>query len=116
MRRARAEDALCPVQPLPGTARTHKGDDEGWAGRCAYWALQAGAEKSDRRRKPERHPLLILTGHGMRLRVDNGALLVQNGFTHYPQRREEFRFFLEIGACHPASLSSTAAAASLSMC
>jgi CRISPR-associated protein Cas1 len=29
----------------------------------------------------------------MRLRIEHGTLLVQNGFTHYPQRREEFRLF-----------------------
>jgi CRISPR-associated protein Cas1 len=29
----------------------------------------------------------------VRLRVDHGALLVQDGFTHYPQQRDEFRFF-----------------------
>jgi CRISPR-associated endonuclease Cas1 len=34
-----------------------------------------------------------LSGHGVRLSVDHGALLVQNGFTHYPQKREEWRFF-----------------------
>jgi CRISP-associated protein Cas1 len=29
----------------------------------------------------------------MRLRIDRGTLLVQDGFTHYPQQREEFRLF-----------------------
>lgn len=29
----------------------------------------------------------------MRLRVHQGSLVVQNGFTHYPQEREELRFF-----------------------
>ncbi len=29
----------------------------------------------------------------MSLRVDHGALAVRNGFTHYPQREEEHRFF-----------------------
>lgn len=29
----------------------------------------------------------------MSLRVDHGALVVRNGFTHYPQRAEELRFF-----------------------
>ena len=29
----------------------------------------------------------------MNLRVDHGALVVRNGFTHYPQRAEEHRFF-----------------------
>jgi CRISP-associated protein Cas1 len=29
----------------------------------------------------------------VRLRIDGGSLFVQNGFTHYPQKREEWRFF-----------------------
>src|ERR1700757_1320738 len=29
----------------------------------------------------------------MRLRIDNGALLVRNGFTHYPQALDERRYF-----------------------
>ena len=29
----------------------------------------------------------------MRLRVDHGSLVVQNGFTHYPQERGQWRFF-----------------------
>jgi CRISP-associated protein Cas1 len=34
-----------------------------------------------------------LPGNGMRLQVDNGALVVRGGFTHYPQRQEAWRFF-----------------------
>ena len=30
-------------------------------------------------------PILILTGHGVSIRVDTGSLLINNGFTHYPQ-------------------------------
>jgi len=36
---------------------------------------------------------LILAGHGVSLRVDAGTLLVRNGFTHYPQKQETYRFF-----------------------
>jgi CRISPR-associated endonuclease Cas1 len=36
---------------------------------------------------------MVLTGYGMRLRVDNGALVVRNGFTHYPQAVDEQRYF-----------------------
>jgi CRISPR-associated endonuclease Cas1 len=35
----------------------------------------------------------VLVGHGVRLRIHQGTLLVQNGFTHYPQKREELRLF-----------------------
>ena len=35
----------------------------------------------------------MITGHGMGLRIDNGALVVRNGFTHCPQALKEWRFF-----------------------
>jgi CRISPR-associated endonuclease Cas1 len=68
-------------------------DDSGWADRCNYW-LKKTAPKSREfvARAAVRQPL-ILTGHGVRLSVDHGALLVQDGFTHHPQQRETWRFF-----------------------
>ncbi len=41
----------------------------------------------------QRHAPLVITGHGMGLRIDNGALVVRDGFTHYPQALKEWRFF-----------------------
>jgi CRISPR-associated protein Cas1 len=69
-------------------------DGLAWAERCAYWP-EVPTEK--RRWGPRvtrhSHKPLVLTGHGMRLNVDNGALVVRNGFTHYPQHQEQWRFF-----------------------
>jgi CRISP-associated protein Cas1 len=76
----------------PGNAVT-SADDCAWAERCAYW--QPGPAKTPTRRlrtNPVRSPL-ILAGHGIRLRVDHGALVVRDGFTHYPQQVSEHRFF-----------------------
>lgn len=66
----------------------------GWALRSAYWngKLKAKAAQQNRALRDRREPL-ILSGHGIKLRVDRGTLLVQNGFTHYPQQREEWRLF-----------------------
>jgi CRISP-associated protein Cas1 len=68
-------------------------DDTQWATRSSMW--QARVEKASARRtkraKPQ--PALILGGHGVSLRIENGALTIQNGFTHYPQQREIFRYF-----------------------
>jgi hypothetical protein len=88
MLQAPAEPAATAAHVTPPTD-----DDLNWAARCIYW-LENRDPKSRPRKKnrPERQPL-ILSGHGMRLRIDHGTLLVQNGFTHYPQRREEFRLF-----------------------
>ena len=44
--------------------------------------------KRQRRQEP-----LILCGHGVSLRVDKGSLLIRDGFTHYPQPEETYRFF-----------------------
>ena len=35
----------------------------------------------------------MLCGHGVSLRVEKGTLAIRNGFTHYPQVAETFRFF-----------------------
>lgn len=68
-------------------------DDFEYAERCAYW-LEKSKErpKNFRFRRRDRRPI-ILTGHGVSLRIDRGTLLIRNGLTHYPQAREEFRFF-----------------------
>ncbi len=71
-------------------------EDAAWSERGQYWidtstkpAVWSGADSG---RHVERSPL-VLNGHGVRLRIHQGSLLVQNGFTHYPQAREEYRFF-----------------------
>ena len=64
-----------------------------WAERCRYWQSSPRPNARPLRNRRHTHEPLILTGHGMRLCVDHGALVVQNGFTHYPQRAEERRFF-----------------------
>lgn len=68
-------------------------DDLEWAERSAYWQQQAQwSPRHPHQKRRHRNPL-VLGGHGVRLRIDRGSLFVQNGFTHYPQRREEWRFF-----------------------
>jgi CRISP-associated protein Cas1 len=69
-------------------------DNLAWAERCGYW-IDIPAEKPRWGHRVTRHAHkpLILTGHGMRLNIDNGALVVRNGFTHYPQKQEQSRFF-----------------------
>src|ERR1035437_1414605 len=68
-------------------------DDHAWSERCRYWSAPR-LEKRRRGAPPRRvHRPLILTGHGMRLNVDQGTLLVRRGFTRYPQKQELYRFF-----------------------
>src|SRR5690242_1341661 len=68
-------------------------DDIKWAERSAYWQQQSTwRPRHPHQKRKVRNPL-VLGGHGVRLRIDRGSLFVQNGFTHYPQKREEWRFF-----------------------
>lgn len=68
-------------------------DSRDWAERCHYWLTAPIPDERPFRRRRATHEPLILTGHGMSLRIEHGALAVRNGFTHYPQRVEEYRFF-----------------------
>jgi CRISPR-associated protein Cas1 len=69
------------------------GDDFDWLRRTQMWQKRAlgfthGRAKRERPRTP-----LILSGHGVSLRIENGALTIRNGFTHYPQKQEIYRYF-----------------------
>jgi CRISPR-associated endonuclease Cas1 len=64
-----------------------------WAIRSEFWAAErAKSIRPIRRRQRNSNPL-ILCGHGMSLRVEQGTLIVRDGFSHYPQERITHRFF-----------------------
>jgi CRISP-associated protein Cas1 len=81
---------------MSGTVRvpdSPQPDSADWADRCRYWLnVPTSPKRIGRPLRRHRRPL-VLTGHGLKLQVSNGALLVRGGFTHYPQQREEWRFF-----------------------
>jgi CRISPR-associated protein Cas1 len=66
---------------------------DGWASRSEKW--RADSQKIPKRRKiRERQTApLILCGHGISMRVENGTLVVREGFTHYPQEAVRHQFF-----------------------
>src|SRR5437762_2949934 len=68
-------------------------NENGWAERSAYWQEQSAWKPRNANQKRKVRNPLVLGGHGVRLRIDRGSLYIANGFTHYPQRREEWRFF-----------------------
>jgi CRISPR-associated endonuclease Cas1 len=76
---------------LSNTSET-RGED--WHRQSEHWQAQNVLKAINQRRfrRAERKPL-TLAGHGMSLRVDNGALLVRGGRTHFPQQVKEYRFF-----------------------
>jgi len=64
-----------------------------WAIRSELWRAEAENSGGKRRVRERNSRPLILTGHGTSLRIENGALSIKQGFTHYPQQAEQFRFF-----------------------
>ncbi|MFM9889019.1 MAG: CRISPR-associated endonuclease Cas1 [Rickettsiales bacterium] len=70
------------------------GAHDRWAERGEYWLKKLNPVPQYKARKRRFiHKPLVLSGHGIRLRVDRGTLHITCGFTHYPQKREEYRFF-----------------------
>jgi CRISP-associated protein Cas1 len=64
-----------------------------WSNRGEFW-LAKSAEFQKPRKLRQRNPNpLILCGHGVSMRIENGALVIRDGFTHYPQERNVQRFF-----------------------
>ncbi len=64
-----------------------------WAIRSEFWRAEADKSGGKRRLRERNSRPLILTGQGTSLRIENGALSIKQGFTHYPQKAEQFRFF-----------------------
>ena len=69
------------------------GDDLEWAERGEHWLAESRAVVPPRGKRERRQQPLILCGHGVSLRIDSGALVIRDGFTHYPQTEETYRFF-----------------------
>jgi len=87
-----AQKKLAAVIP-PSKISPTDNDDTDWAERNEYWLKKTPLKSRRFSRWGKNRQALILTGHGVRLRIDHGTFWVQNGFTHFPQQREEWRFF-----------------------
>jgi CRISP-associated protein Cas1 len=68
-------------------------DDTEWASRSRIWRARTEKALARRTKRAKPAPALTLAGHGVSLRIEGGALTIQNGFTYYPQQREIFRYF-----------------------
>lgn len=64
-----------------------------WAARSEYWSCRARISPGKMRNKRRDRRPLTICGHGASLQIDRNTLLARSGFTHYPQQREEFRYF-----------------------
>lgn len=68
-------------------------DQNVWAARCRYWLAEYEASIPKRKRRERQAHPLILTGNGMSMRVNRGALAIRDGLTHYPQDVRVHRLF-----------------------
>jgi len=69
-------------------------NDNEWSNRGDYWLKKINPiPQYTARKRRIIHKPLILSGHGIKLNIDRDTLLIKCGFTHYPQTREEYRFF-----------------------
>ena len=64
-----------------------------WAIRSEFWISEIAVSKPKRRKRERNSSPLILCGHGVSMRIENGALVIRDGFTHYPQQQAVYRFF-----------------------
>ena len=80
------------AEPTPADMELEE-DDIAWATRSGMWQSRVAKASARRTKRAKAQPALILAGHGVSLRIENGALTIQNGFTHYPQKREIIRYF-----------------------
>jgi CRISPR-associated protein Cas1 len=82
---------------MPDGSQIHRAvnclEGDSWQTRSEHWIAETHRTAKKRRIRERQKEPLILCGHGLSLRVDGGTLLIRNGLTHYPQQREEFRFF-----------------------
>ena len=68
-------------------------DFQGWTARNEHWLARSHKALTSRAARERPREPLVLCGHGVKLSVHHGALIVRNGFTHYPQQQETLRLF-----------------------
>jgi hypothetical protein len=69
------------------------GDDNNWRMRSEVWSRRTTKIASQRAKRERPRTPLILSGHGVSLRVEGGSLSIRNGLTHFPQKTETYRYF-----------------------
>ena len=80
------------AEPAPADVPLDE-DDIAWATRSGMWQSRVAKASARRTKRAKAQPALILAGHGVSMRIENSALTIQTGFTHYPQKRETIRYF-----------------------
>jgi CRISP-associated protein Cas1 len=68
-------------------------DDPAWSMRSQIWGDRLEKASMRRSKRTKAPPALTLAGNGVSLRIEGSTLAIRNGFTHYPQKQETYRFF-----------------------
>lgn len=68
-------------------------DSTGWVVRSQLWLERSATPPAPLATREHNSKPLIICGHGASLRVENAALVIRDGLTHYPQARAEHRLF-----------------------
>lgn len=72
---------------------TAAGASDEWAIHSEKWIAEVSKIGKTRKRRERNSNPLILCGHGISMRIENGALFIKQGFSHYPQSAECYRYF-----------------------
>jgi CRISPR-associated protein Cas1 len=88
------QNFMCFLAMLNANIQAQNNDADMWANRGDYWIKKINPIPQYKAKKRRMiHKPLVLSGHGIRLNIDRSTLLIKCGFTHYPQAKEEYRFF-----------------------
>lgn len=68
-------------------------NDSNWAERSDYWLRRCTASARKTKRHEDNPSALILNGHGVSMRIEHGALVIRDGFTHYPQTQIKYHYW-----------------------
>lgn len=68
-------------------------ETETWAERSEHWKSDHETRKISRLKRARRTAPLILCGHGVSLKVQNGALFIQDGISHADGEPKQWRFY-----------------------
>ncbi len=64
-----------------------------WAIRSENWISELAKLPAKRKRRERNSTPLILCGNGVSMRIEKGALVIRDGFTHHPQTQSLHRYF-----------------------
>ena len=70
----------------------YSGNSE-WAIQSDNWIAETAKMQKPKLLRQRNPNPLILTGHGTSMRINCGTLIIKQGFTHYPQKQIEHRYF-----------------------